>query len=143
MKREVPPPQGETLPSSRALVRIEEARTARDLYQIVSRKPDNRMSDDAWIKLHNVGEMAVDKLKAMIEDAGFEKRPLGERLKIIDMALNRAYGNPEMGPRRNMMGGGGKYKAPVESQATGNTLTRLARTARYPELRKSDGDSAD
>jgi hypothetical protein len=98
----------------------------------LTRKSDQRIPDEVWQILQECGEEAANHLHRILKSPGFEKRKIHEQIRVIELALLRSYGAPELAPKR--------AETPPERdeehrRIIGNQLARIAERAVLPELR--------
>lgn len=114
------------------LVTLDDATKERLRRQMLIRKADDRIPDEVWMILQECGEHAARHLQNILESPSFSKRKIHEQIRVIELALMRAYGAHEGSikrPPRDPEGG-----TDPRQLERGDAIKRLASQARLPEL---------
>lgn len=70
-------------------------RTPRQRRDDLSRKLDMRIPDEVWLVLQECGEMAAQRLHEILSSPKFARYRPHEQIRVIELALMRAYGSSE------------------------------------------------
>ena len=109
----------------------EQAAQVIDFVAEISNPVSDRMPDAVWQTIQGVGVEAVARLSELLQPERFNALNDRDKLRLIQLATDRAYGKADAGVKRTVQ---------VNLSATGNdavaaSLERLNKAAHLPEYR--------
>ena len=106
--------------------------------QIVNPASD-RMPNEVWALVQGSGVEAAHRLSEMLQPTKFNALAAKDKMRLIELAMSRAYGRPDAGVKRSVQ---------VQLSASGNdavaaSLARLNKAADLPEYSTQTPFSGD
>lgn len=98
--------------------------------EIVIRSPSDRIPDHVWRTLARSGESAVTRLEGMLNERNFDKLKGSEKIALIRLGIEYAFGKPEAPVKRVITANVGDNVDAVFA-----SMQRLASKAALPEYK--------
>ena len=106
-------------------------REAVEFKQQIPNAANDRVPDAVWNALQAAGVDAVERMRDMLAPASFAAMKDADRLKLLSLALDRAYGKADAGIKRSV-----KVTLSADgADAVAASLARLDAAASLPEYR--------
>lgn len=114
------------------------AREAVEIKQQIPNAANDRVPDAVWDSLQAAGVEAVERMRDMLAPVSFAAMKDADRLKLLSLALDRAYGKADAGVKRSV-----KVTLSADgADAVAASLARLDAATHLPEYRATGPSAA-
>jgi hypothetical protein len=99
----------------------------------------DRMPDAVWHLLQGAGVTAANRLQDMLKPIAFKALASKDKMRLIELALSRAYGRPDAGVKRSVQ----VNLSATGADAVAASLERLSIATDLPEYRGASEHGAE